>query len=329
MKILTFDPAEHRGAFAHDGWVHLDGGADREFCRYVQERIAEQSTVDPLQGSGIRGAKDQFLLEFPEGLDYTTGLFDSVAALCDLDRFNMTLSERHVKCYQNDANPLPRPHKDRFASQVAVGVSVLVSEGSHIVLYPDHDQTVNPLLRAGMIDELLPEEEPEVTLHEAREITIFDRPGDVQVFRGARMWHLRRNAAGTVIVYFKFNDFGCDPLGEDPHSLAARERTVALLDQRESLRCSIVRLSRRFESVTREYHRGASAEWLYANVWEQPTRRISELEGALLRSIKGPAPAETLLGNFPALEGERVERALRHLAAIEVLDLAPGDGSTR
>jgi hypothetical protein len=329
LKILTFDAVEHRHAFAQDGLVHLGGGAAPEFCQYVQDRIAEQAADRALQGSGIRGAKDQFLLEFPPGFDYTTGLFDSIATLCNLDRSNMTLSERHVKCYQHDANPLPRPHKDRFASQVAVGVSVAVSEGSHIVLYPDHDRAANPLLRAGMIEELLPEEQPEVTLREAQEITIFDQPGDVQVFRGAQMWHLRRNAAGTVIVYFKFNDYGCDPLGEDPHSQSVRETTLSLLASPELLGCSTLSLSRRFESVTREYHRGASQEWLYANVWEQPTRRISEFEGALLRSIKGPTPVPVLLGAFPSANADLAQAALRRLATIEVLDLALGDGATR
>src|SRR3974390_3323663 len=123
---------------------------------------------------------------------------------------------------------MPRLYKDRLASQVSVGISIDIPEQSHLVLCPEIDRAVNPLQRAGLAESLLPSEAPETVLAGTTAVTIFDRPGDVQVFAGSSIWHTRRNPANAVVLYFKVNDFGSDPLSEDPTSAAGHHSSVSL-----------------------------------------------------------------------------------------------------
>lgn len=180
------------------------------------------------------------------------------------------------------------------------------------------------MLRPGLIDTLPPEQQPEVVLRDAAPVEIFDAPGDVQVFPGSAVWHGRRNSAGTVIVYLKLNDFGCDPLAEDPQTPVVRERTLTVLGDPDAFRASVPRLSRRFESVTREYSRADWGKSLLLNVWEQPARRVSEEDVALLQAVDGTASVEYLTG--AGRDGNETVSALRRLAELGAIDLvSPGD----
>jgi hypothetical protein len=320
MKVFDFDPAELRETYRAEGWLHVPAGATTEFVDYVRSFVSDYGPGGALSGKGLAGAKDQLLLEFPSGTDCTGEVFDSIAALCDLERSTMTLSERHVKMYDADAPPRSRPHKDRYASQVAVGITIEVPPDSCILLYPHHALDVNPMLRPGLIDTLPPEQQPEVVLRDAAPVEIFDAPGDVQVFPGSAVWHGRRNSAGTVIVYLKLNDFGCDPLAEDPHTPAVREHTIAVLGDADEFTASVPRFSRRFESVTREYSRADWGESVLLNVWDQPARRISEEDVTLLRAVDGIASVEDLIARAGG-EAHATAAAYRRLAELGAIDL--------
>ena len=65
---------------------------------------------------------------------------------------------------------------------------------------------------------------------------IYDEPGDVMMFPGSAVWHLRRNSANTVNLYLKCNDFDCDPLAEDPSTERRRLDTADLLARSGSRR---------------------------------------------------------------------------------------------
>jgi hypothetical protein len=320
MKIFDFDPTELRDTYRSEGWLHIPGGATPEFVDYVRSFVSDYGPGGALSGKGLAGAKDQLLLEFPAGTDYTAEVFDSIAALCDLERSTMTLSERHVKIYDADAVPNSRPHKDRYASQIAVGISIDVAPESCILLYPHDALDVNPMLRPGLVDTLPPEQQPEVVLRDTQPVEVFDSPGDVQVFPGAAVWHGRRNSAGTVIVYFKVNDFGCDPLAEDPQTPIIRQHTLAALGDPDDFRPSVPRLSRRFESVTREYTRAGWGESLLLNVWEQPARRISEHDVVLLRAVDGIASVEDLIAGVGG-DSDATAAAFHRLAELGAIDL--------
>jgi hypothetical protein len=325
MKIFDFDPTELRETYRGQGWVHIPGGATPEFVDYVRTFVSDHGPGGALSGKGLAGAKDQLLLDFPPRADYTTEVFDCMAALCELERSTMTLSERHVKVYDAEAAPNPRPHKDRYASQVSVGISIDVAPDSRLLLYPYDALDVNPMLRPGLIHTLPPDQQPEVALRDTRPVEIADAPGDVQVFAGSAVWHARRNSAGTVLVYFKLNDFGCDPLAEDPRTPDVREHTIAVLEDADEFLASVPWFSRRFESVTREYSRADWGESLLLNVWDQPARRISEEDVTLLHAVDGIASVEDLIARAGG-DADVIAAAYRRLAELGAIDLVSPAG---
>lgn len=323
MNVFTFDWRDHRATWEAQGWLHIRDGLDPDFLAAALETVSGAGHDRKVAGRGIQGAKEQFVFEFPPAVDYGAALFDVLAPLCGLRRSTMTLSERHIKAYEPDADPRPTAHKDRFASQIAVGVSLVVPPGSHLVLYPDTDVGENPFLSTAIRDSLEPEQLPEVVLRDAAGVEIHDAPGDVVVFRGSAFWHLRRNSARTVNVYLKFNDFGSDPLGEDPATPLRRARTQALLAEHEvGLLGSLVPvLSRRFESVYLDHRREGWPQRLFANVWGQHPFPIDEDEFALLRAADGTRTVAELVAAVPGCSPAAVHRLARR-GALDLLDPA-------
>lgn len=219
MRIFAFNPDDYREHYARHGWAYVQNGIAPEFLDALREFTSRSFTDHRVEGESIGGRKDQALYEFPEETNFPDEVFDTIAAVCGLDRDGMTLSERHIKAYDADAPPDPVAHKDRNASQVSVGLSIEIPTGSRLVLFPEDDVWPNPFdISGALIESLAPERHPSVVLRDAREVVIEDSPGDVVMFRGAELWHLRRHAAGAVNLYLKMNDFGSDPLGEDPRN---------------------------------------------------------------------------------------------------------------
>jgi hypothetical protein len=316
MSVFAFDWREYADRYREHGWVHIKRGASSVFVEEARRRIREDAAQ--IDGRGLRGEKRQHLFDFPADVDLGRDLFDVLAPLCGLDRATTTLSERHVKAYDEDADPRPVAHKDRFSSKVSVGISVEVPPGSHLVLYPFDDVGENPFLDTWLYDSLEPPQRPEVVLRKAREIEIHDEPGDVIVFRGSAFWHLRRESANAVNIYLKFNDFDCDPLGEDPSTSARRSSTLELLasDHRELLSAVPV-LARRFDSVTRSYRREGWDPVLLATVWGLNPVPISDDEFALLRRLDGMSTIGSLSDGL----ADGVFAAVTRLAERGVIDL--------
>jgi hypothetical protein len=267
-------------------------------------------------------AKEQYVLDLPDPAGLLAQLFDTVGALCGLDRSRLVLSERHVNVYAGDAASRPRPHKDRLASQVSVGVTIAVRPGSRLVLWPDDDRGTNPLQRPGLTESLPPHEAPECTLSDRREVIVRDAPGDVMVFPGSTMWHTRRNPAGAVVVYFKCNDFASDPLGEDPRTFGAEECSRRMAQRPAEMPRAAIALSRRFECVTREHPVRIDAEWINVHVAGRPPVRITEPEYALLRAVDGGAT----VGELCAATGAECA-AVARLVELGAVELRPVNAS--
>jgi hypothetical protein len=223
MKIFDFDPSDYADTYRSQEWVHIREGVSEEFHDALL-RYASGELNDHMLGSfAIKGKKEQSLFEFPDDVDYPNELFEVVAGVCGLNRATMTLSERHIQCYEANAAPEPPAHKDRFSSQVSVGLSINIPPESTLVLYPYEHRGVNAFNKsADFRASLQPDELPEVVLKTAREVELDDRARDVVMFAGSSTWHLRRRAARSLNLYLKFNDFGCDPLGEDPRTAELR-----------------------------------------------------------------------------------------------------------
>jgi len=321
MKVFAFDPADLQEQYTQQGWLHIRDGVTPEFFEALQDFADGQFGAHQVEGRAIAGAKTQALYEFPEGV--LEEIFDVVAATCGLERATMTLSERHVKWYDADADPNPNAHKDRVASQVSMGISIEVPEGSHLVVYPDEDVGVNPFNVSGALPKSLePERRPEVLLRDVKGVEIYDQPGDVMMFRGSAMWHLRRRPAGAKNLYLKLNDFNSDPLGEDPTTPERREFTLnALRDSEAALNGMRVMLGRRMDSVTRIYARNGE-EILQADVWGEDPVELTEHQ---LRAIREIDTSQTLGALVQELSrdgnGDDARANIVALAKRGVLDL--------
>ena len=329
MRIFSFDPSEHADTYARRGWVHVRDGVTPEFLDHLREYVHRRSTEEVLHGTGIRGAKDQYLYDPAPGVELSGELCGVVSAMCGLDPASFTLAERHIKSYAPDADPAPVAHKDRLASQVSIGVSIEVPEGSHLVLWPDVHREVNHFLTAELRESLAPDERPDVILRDVPGTEIYDRPGDVVLFPGSAVWHLRRKSASTVNLYLKCNDFDCDPLGEDPSTEQRRLATAERLSRGgDALGDCVAVLSRRLEWVGTLVGRDGVVR-PFAKMWDRPPIILTDDEFALLehlgaRGTTGGAHA----GTRPV--HAVVDDAVARLARREVVDLlAPGDPARR
>ena len=323
MKMFDFDPADHADHFAEHGWVHIQNGQSSRFHAILEDYVQTQFGAHRVKGATIGGQKQQALYEFPEDVDFPGELFDAVAQVCGLERETMTLSERHIKAYDDDVPAEPPPHKDRFASQVSIGLSIAIPAGSYLVLYPWTDRGRTPFnVSTHMRSALPPEERPENIVKGAQRVEIHDSGGDVTMFLGSAIWHVRHNAAGARNLYLKLNDFDSDPLGEDPSTDLRRERTAKLLTaDGGELGSARPVLARRFESVTEQYSR-LWDHTVLAEVWDQPPVPLADTDVRILRSLDG-ADLRGLRDQVAqeGLDSATVTASVKRLAERGVIDL--------
>lgn len=315
MPAFTFDPNDYRDAFAAKGWVHIPRGTSDSLLDELRMMLQRSREHDPLRGQALAGEKEQHLFEAADMTAFLDDLFDVVSAMCGLRRDRMTLSERHLKVYDADANPEPHAHKDRFASQISVGLSIEVPEGSRLLLYPEVEREHNRFLTTEHRSSLAPHERPEATLRDVDPVEIADAPGDVVLFYGSSIWHLRRNSAGAALLYLKCNDFDCDPLGEDPTTPIRRAQTLVNAAAADDVLDGLVPVpARRLQSVSIEHGRDWHAEtWL--TVFDEARVRISPLEAELVRAADGTRTVAELA------PGSTGRAAIRRLAELEALDI--------
>jgi hypothetical protein len=287
MKIFDFNPDEYAPAFARRGYVHIEKGLSENFFRLLSEQVVQTLEAGVMKDFAL-GDKQQALYRMPEERVFCSELKRAVGRICRINPERLLISERHVKSYDEGANPSPPPHKDRFASELAVGFPVHVPRDSALVLYPETDVVVNPFNSwAELREGIHPKHHPEKILKAAKPVEIRDSPGDVIVFRGSAIWHLRSNPAGTIILYLKLNSFNCDTLGEDPFTSDYLKvaRTPQSLSDAE-LRVSIPLISRRVDSVQKRYNRDWR-ETLVVSIRGSATLSIDEMEFKALKLMDG------------------------------------------
>ena len=324
MRIFAVDPEEHAATYRSQGWVHIKGGMTPEFLDALTGFVDRAMT----DGRGderfaFQGKKEQIVYDFSADFDdYPGEMYDFVSKLCGLDRDTITLSERHFQVYDPSADPEPAAHKDRYGSQVSMGFSVRIPEVSRLVLYPHDHRSLNPFNSSvAFRASLQPDELPEVALRTAREVELADEAGDIVAFPGASTWHLRRRSANAINLYCKFNDFNCDPLGEDPHTPDVRRASLELLatanGDTENLRPMH---ARQFDRAARVFAREPGVAVYEANVWGQPAFGLTDQQFAVLQAIDG----RTTWGELAArLSGQAdVDASLRYLVERGAVDLA-------
>ena len=314
MRVFSFDPSEHRETFLSQGWLHVKSGVTPEFVEVMKEFVARELSEEKLQQFALAGKKGQGRFDFPPEVDFPGEMYDVIAEVCGLDRATIALSERHINAYDNDAKPDPAPHKDRDASKVSVGLCIEPAD-SEVVIYPGASRERNPYVSAATYYESLPDDQkPENTLTEDQAVAIRDEPGDVVMFYGSEIWHLRRRSAGSVNLYLKFNDFDYDPLGEDPTTIERQERTRQVLSSNGDLSRAVVKPSRQLEQVTHLFSRNA-LQVRQAKIWGRTPVPLGEEEFQILQSLNGGKEVATL--------GDKAAEHVRRLAEHGVVDLLP------
>jgi hypothetical protein len=322
-KMFNFDPASYADAFANRGYVYIAKGLTQEFYGQLVKHVDGSLGKNRLKDFAL-GDKQQALYEFLEPNHYDE-LREVVATICGLDTTSLLVAERHIKAYDGGADPYPLAHKDRFGSEVAVGFSIHVPEGSTLVLYPEHDVGANPFnSTAELRSSFCAHTAPELELKNARRVEIHDKPRDVILFTGSAMWHLRERAAGTTVIYLKLNTYNCDTLGEDRHSADIRQRTLDLLGSSHStLLASIPVIARKVDYVHRRYNRDWN-EVLGVVVFGQPHTTINGTEFEVLRAMDGRRAVADIAEQMQrAGKGGDAHKTIRRLAERGIVDLLP------
>jgi len=325
--MFKFDPTKYAAQFASEGYVHIPKGVTDEFYQKMSKQADEYIKTQTMKEFAI-GDKQQAMYEFPKEGDYVGELFGAVAIVCGLNRNDMVLSERHIKAYESTAEPEPHAHKDRFASEISVGVSVHVQEGSTLVLYPYDYNEINAFnTSVGLRASLSKDQYPEPALKKARRVEIKDSPGDVIMFRGHSIWHLRANPANTTMLYLKLNTFNCDPLGEDSRTSEVRKQSqAAAAFNDQQLEKMIPMIGRRVDYIHRHYNRNWE-EVPGVVLWNEKHFSLDEYELSALRAMDGKRTVRAVMDTLNK-QGNRAEalQKFRRLALRGVIDLiAPMD----
>lgn len=325
-RLFEFDPAKYAAHFAEHGYVHIKQGVTQEFFDKMVAQVEENIQHRKMKEFAI-GDKQQAMYSFPDdGSDYATELCNTIAAVVGVDAEKMVMSERHVKAYDATAAAEPHAHKDRFASEFSVGLSVHVKEGSTLVLYPYDELETNPFntsvqLRAS----LSPEQYPEPRLKKVKRIEIKDAARDVIVFRGHKVWHLRANPALTTMLYFKMNAFNCDPMGEDRRTEAfgLRTKEVAELGD-DAMGKAVADIGRRVDYFHTHYNRNWE-EVPGVVLWGEKHFSVDADEMRMLRAMDGKRTAGEIAAGVANGTGDKVGmmNKLRRLARRGVIDLIP------
>lgn len=317
MKLFDLDVDAERKRYVERGWIHAASGVTDEFLSHLRETVDARIAAGSLTGPGLAGAKEQFLFDFPVEVDLEAELLDPVAAMFGLNRDRLTLSERHLKAYDADADPDPLPHKDRLASTVSLGITIRAPEGTRAFLHPDDQRDENPFMGPHLLASLSDDRHPTTALDPAAATEIADRPGDVLAFPGSSVWHGRRHAAGAVLLYLKFNDFGADPLGEDPRAArrrASSDRLVAAAPDHARVHSGRALVSLSERAIPPRWERITVAE-----VWDRSPLWLSDTEEHVLRmAAESPTVAEIV-----EAVGARqpVVAALRRMVEAQVVEL--------
>jgi hypothetical protein len=215
MKVFKKDVGAYAQELKSNGYILLKNILSDEFMNYLKD-FHKKSIAGSIDESGawrITGKKHQYVFSFPSEAE-AEEFRDGMARLTGLKRESFTISERHLKQYEPNANPYPYPHKDRFASGFSIGLPVHLGPETSVCVFPTWEREPNMGERAVFKgpDEIA---DVEKLYHSPEALLLNEELGDVIVFHGAAMWHERVRPAGTAVLYLKVNDVGNDPLGEN------------------------------------------------------------------------------------------------------------------
>jgi hypothetical protein len=322
-RMFTFDPTPFAAELAAKEFVRIPQGLTPTYLDSLRRQVNKNLETGLMANFAI-GDKQQAMYQFPDH-EHLREFLDMVGKVCGLEPDLLVISERHIKAYEADADPYPLAHKDRLATQIAVGFSVNVPAGSTLLLWPNAERGTNPFNTSTELRKSLRREQlPETTLKGVAPVEIQDAPGDVMMFRGNSIWHLRNHAAGTVMVYFKLNAFHCDPLGEDPRTPEYQARTRQLAAAADEVVMeAIAVLGRRVDYIHHRYNRHWE-ELTGVVLWGEKHLTIDEEELQALKAMDGKRTVrEVIRAVKGGADDEALLKKLRQLAERSIVDLLP------
>jgi hypothetical protein len=218
--MFNYDPTSAHDEFTENGYVHLRGVLKPAVVEHLADFL-DQAVRDNIDEQGqwrIQGKKRQFLFDFPND-DWAQEFRRAMAGMVGIEPEELTISERHLKVYEADAEPWPAPHKDRAASEISIGLPITIPEASSACVFPELQPGPNTEDRAVFLTERdHPHLEQVYQMEEC--VMLRERPGDIVAFLGSALYHERVHPAGAAILYIKVNGNGSDPLGEDIYHTA-------------------------------------------------------------------------------------------------------------
>lgn len=213
--MFNYDPGSARDELRQNGYVHLPKVLKPSFVQHLADFL-QRSMVEGSEEKGqwrIYGKKRQFLFEFPDS-ECADQFRLGIAKLTGIDPESFTISERHLKVYEQGATPWPAPHKDRAASQFSIGLPVAIPADSSACVFPSLQRGPNVEEHVVfMTDQDHPHLDEVYQMEEC--VMLHEQPGDIVVFLGSDIYHERVHPVGAAILYIKVNGAGSDPLGEN------------------------------------------------------------------------------------------------------------------
>jgi len=338
MVPFAVSPHGYAEQFSRVGYVHIKEGVSEEFRRFATTQMEEcfRTGERELVNREIKKKKKQYLFAMPDDDDFVRALVEWVAVVSGRSAELLTISERHIMVYDDDAVSFPSMHKDRLASEVALGIPLTVGAEARVALVPGRARAVNPLdnavyrscpvdpnaaaAEAGPRERYLKEEE----IRYSDIVNLDVQPGDLVIFAGSSMYHGRLNASRSAALYFKFNAMRLDPLGEDPTTIRQRCNSMRMLDREgDALLASTVELSPRLQGIGQHYTRPNWASVIQVSIGAEGNFDISEDDLKFLLALRGRRLLKHVLLEVGVPEGKNMSDlpGIRRLISVGAIDL--------
>lgn len=215
--VFKVDISDYRDQFDRDGYVVLRGVLSDSFMEHLKQfhQQASAGELEECSAWRVPGKKLQYVFDFPS--EAAADQFRAgIAKLTGVREDDITISERHLKQYDEHAEEYPAPHKDRRASGISVGLPIHLGPDTSVCVFPSLDRSEN-MGDTAMFLSAKPGSDFKA-LYEADGVSLREQVGDLIVFHGSSMFHERSRPRGTAVLYIKLNDRGDDPLGENPYA---------------------------------------------------------------------------------------------------------------
>lgn len=221
----------HCQALRERNYLHLENVLSQDFTNVlgeVRDRILS-GAQDDIPDWHIEGKKRQYLFDFPSEA-FLEDFLLSMSEITGKAPENLTIGERHIKVYLQEAPDFSPPHMDRQAAEFTIGFPIHIPDESRVCFFPHMSRKENTEQRAAYAD-MPADADMEQFYNDDRIVKLKGGVGDMIIFHGSTIFHERIKPAGCLILYIKINAAGQDPLGEHAsllESLARKDRELEL-----------------------------------------------------------------------------------------------------